>query len=166
MAREPTRIYIERMKSALNVVTDEELGKKLGYSKQAIANWRRRDTVPKEISYRMADAFGPQFAVEDAHRDRLELREREVVHAVALYAYERALRDLGRPPSLHDRRDFGSVFPMLVSAVRKEVLSVGFEGEDALTMIELLTVLVDRKALKTVEAVLNIVVLRDVLASL
>lgn len=155
MAREPARIYIERMKDALKVRTDEELGGKLGYSKQAIANWRRRDTIPREISDRMAGAFGPHFATEDSQRFILEMRESEVVHAVALFAYERCLNEIGRAPTTHDRRTLGYLFPSLVYSVRNELRNIGFEGENALSMIDILTALVERKGLKDVEEVLR-----------
>lgn len=155
MAREPARIYIERMKDALKVRTDEELGGKLGYSKQAIANWRRRDVIPRDISERMADAFGAHFATEDSHRAVLEIRESEVAYAVSLCAYERCLHELGGTPTVHDRRVLGYLFPRLVYAVRSELRSIGFEGENVLSMIELLTALVERKGLKEVEEVLR-----------
>lgn len=155
MGRESARIYIERMKDALNVRTDEELGGKLGYSKQAIANWRRRDVIPKEISSRMADAFGAQLATEDSQRFVLEVRESEVIHAIALFVYERCLRELGRSPTIYDRRELGYLFPRLVHAVGSEVRKIGFEGENALSMIDMLMILVERKALKEVEAVLR-----------
>lgn len=155
MAREPARIYIERMKDALKVRTDEELGAKLGYSKQAIANWRRRDTIPRDVSDRFADAFGPQFATAESQRFILEMRENEAVHAAALFAYERWLNDLGRSPTPYDRRAMGLIFPRLVTAIRAEVREIGFEGENSLSMIEMLTVLIGRRGLKEVEAVLS-----------
>lgn len=155
MAREAARIYIERMKDALKVRTDEELGGKLGYSKQAIANWRKRNVIPSEVSSRMADAFGINFAIDDIQRTVLEIRENEVVYAVALFAYERCIKELGRAPTIYDRRALGYLFPSLVYAVRSEVRRIGFEGENGPSMIELLTVLVEHKHLKEVEDILR-----------
>ena len=154
MAREPARIYIERMKVALSVRTDDELSRKLGYSKQAVANWRKRDTIPVEVSEKMSDAFGPDFALNENQKYLLEMRESEVVYAVALFAYERCLNDLGRNQTTHDRRSFGYLFPSLIQAVRTALRSVGFEQETSLSMIEVLTLLVARKALPEVEEVL------------
>lgn len=154
MVREPARIYIERMKVALGVRTDEELSGKLGCSKQAVANWRKRNSIPVDVSGKMSDAFGPSFATDENQLYLLELRESEVVHAVALFAYERCLKDLGRDQTLHDRRSFGYIFPSLIVAVRTALRGVGFEQENSLSMIELLTLLVARRALPEVEEVL------------
>lgn len=154
MALEPARIFIERMKVALGVRTDEELSRKLGYSKQAVANWRKRDTIPTDISEKMSDAFGPEFAANEDQKHLLEMRESEVVHAVALFAYERCLKDIGRDQTPHDRRSFGYLFPSLIRAVRTALRNVGFEQENSLSMIELLTALVARKALPEVEEIL------------
>ena len=155
MEREPARIYIERMKDALKVRTDEELARSLGYSKQAVANWRRRNTIPFSVSSKMADAFGPSFAATGAHRSLVEIRDSEVVHAVALFAYEQYLADIGRIPTTRERQGFGYLFPQLVRALQREMTSTGFEGENSRSMIETLILMVERRAIPEVEAILK-----------
>ena len=115
---ESVRAYIERMKAALRVKTDEELGKRLGYSKQAIANWRRRGRVPAETERELVDAFGVGFAVDQWLKHYSSRREDETVYASTLYAFERFIRSLEVAPTIELRRSLGYIFPEIEFAIR------------------------------------------------
>lgn len=51
-------LYIQRLKAHFAVRTDEELAGILKMSKQNLANWRRRGTVPDKLTARMYNEYG------------------------------------------------------------------------------------------------------------
>jgi len=137
------RVYIEKAKAALGVRTDEQLAGKLGLSKQAIANWRRRGEIPSAIELRFVDAFGSDFAVSDAVKRLATTRENEVVYAGALYVFEKYLRALPAAPSASEWRALGYLFPEIEQALRQRVKQIGFEQETSLTIIEGMMAMID-----------------------
>ncbi|TXH81903.1 MAG: hypothetical protein E6Q77_07270 [Rhizobium sp.] len=82
---EPVRVYIERVKAAFGVETDEDLADRIGYSKQAIANWRRRQKVPEKASVVISHLLGPEFAASDTMRFVAEHHENRVRNLSAAF---------------------------------------------------------------------------------
>jgi Bacteriophage CI repressor helix-turn-helix domain len=78
---ESVRLYIERVKDALDIVTDEDLASELGYSKQAIANWRRRGVIPEKARERITSIAGPHFATSGWQMLLHEQREKIILYA-------------------------------------------------------------------------------------
>ena len=152
---EDIRVYIERLKVALGVRSDEQLGVKLGVSKQTIASWRRRGKLPLDAETRIVDAFGPGLAYSSALRHIAGLREDETVYAVALMAYEQFIGSLDAPPDLRMRRALGYLFPKVVETVRREVRNSGFELENSLTMIEIFSAVLRAGKLPAVTQILQ-----------
>lgn len=76
---ESVRVYIERAKAALNVETDEELAKRIGYSKQAIASWRSRKKIPQKAGIVLSRLLGPEFSIDDDSKWVREYSERRII---------------------------------------------------------------------------------------
>lgn len=151
---ESIRVYIERLKSACEAVTDQELADKLGYSKQAIASWRRRGNVPVTAELKIVEALGPGFARSPNIRGVALMREREVVDAVSLFVCERFILSLKNPPSIKTRRSLGYLFQEIQGAIRNEVRDIGFEYENSLTMLDVLMALVSTNQLPSIQPIL------------
>lgn len=124
---ESIRVYIERMKAALGVVTDEDLSKSLGISKQAIANWRRREKIPLEIELKMVERFGADLAHEPLTREFALARENQIVHATTLYIFSYFENRIGRETTTEEKLALGSIFREVEEYVRKEVRSWGMD---------------------------------------
>ncbi len=148
-------IYIQNLKHLTGTRSDEELGKKLGFSKQAIANWRRRGEIPASTERKLVDAFGPEFASNSASTRVASIREDEVCNATALYVYERLLRRHPEGLTLPLRRSIGYLFPSIVAAIRSALRKEGFEGEDSLSMIEMLMGIIDWELIPEVQKLLK-----------
>lgn len=86
---ESIRVYIERLKDELHVRTDEELAEEIGYSKQAIANWRRRESIPAKAQAMIIERLGPTFALDQYQRAAAERRERTLIFACSMPIFER-----------------------------------------------------------------------------
>ena len=140
---EPIRVYIERLKAALGVTTDEEAASKLGISKQAIANWRRRGSVPLEVEIRLVNSFGPDFARSEIARDVSVLRENEVVYATTLHVYFKIAERPGGKPTFEELRSLGYIFKEIEGSIRSIVREVSFENENSVTLLEIMIALVD-----------------------
>ncbi|NTF69583.1 bacteriophage CI repressor [Agrobacterium rhizogenes] len=143
MMEEPIRVYIERLKAALGVTTDEEAASNLGISKQAIANWRRRGNVPLEVEIRLVNSFGPDFARSEIAKDVSVLRENEVVYAAALHAYFKIAERLGGKPTFEQLRSMGYLFKDIEENIRKKVREISFENENSSTLLEIMIALLD-----------------------
>jgi hypothetical protein len=96
---EPVRVYIERLKAECSVRTDEELGKLLGYSKQAIANWRRRESIPAALERKIVAELGPRFAINPTLRRLADKRMTIIVSAVVVKFWHEFLASLKDEPS-------------------------------------------------------------------
>jgi Bacteriophage CI repressor helix-turn-helix domain len=96
---EPVRVYIERVKAECGVRTDQELGNLLGYSKQAIANWRRRDSIPAAVERRLITEFGPRFALNPILRRVAEKRMNQITTAVTILFWSKFVSSLKHSPS-------------------------------------------------------------------
>jgi hypothetical protein len=152
---EPVRVYIERVKAALGVTTDEEMGNRLGLSKQTIASWRRRNKIPLEVEARLVSAFGPDFAYSDLTKEITTLRENEVVFASALYAYSRFERRLDRRLTLSERVSLGYLFKEVEKLLRAKVRQIGFEFENSESLLEILIALIDAGKIESLEETLE-----------
>lgn len=124
---EPVRVYIERMKAALGAVTDEDLSKSLGISKQAIANWRRREKIPLDIELKMVERFGPDLAHEPLTREFALSRENQIVHATALYIFSYFEKRIGRETSIEEKLALGGIFREVEEQLRSEVRGWGID---------------------------------------
>ncbi|WP_421590933.1 helix-turn-helix domain-containing protein [Shinella sp. M27] len=118
---EPVQVYIERVKAALGITTDDELSAKLGKSKQAIANWRKREKVPVEAEIELANMLGPNFAHDDLTREFVFSRENRIVYAATMYCFSHFEQSLERELTLEERLSLGREFQEVESLIRKYV---------------------------------------------
>lgn len=86
---EPVRVYIERLKEELFVRTDEALAEEIGYSKQAIANWRRRENIPAKAEAAIIERLGPTFALDQQQRTAARRREKSLIFACSMPIFDR-----------------------------------------------------------------------------
>lgn len=84
--------HIDRMKVLYGVKEDQELAEKLGASKSAVANWRRRNAIPASVKEKVARQFGAVSVLGFFGEAWQGVRYLDNVHAVALHIYE-DLRD-------------------------------------------------------------------------
>lgn len=152
---EPVRVYIERMKAALGVTTDAEAADALGISKQAIANWRRREKIPLEVELRLVAAYGPELAHDELTREVALSKEDRVVFSATIYTYSKYEDDSGRPMDLEEWLTLGSTFKEVEKAIRKTVREIGFEQESSETMLSMLIELIDNNGLKQLNSALT-----------
>lgn len=118
---EAVRVYIERIKAALQVVTDEEMAVKIGYSKQAIANWRRRNIIPKKAELRIIGILGNGFAMNGDLVSIKRMNYDDIVHGLAILAVEQYTSHWRRPLRLFQVRAIGRRFDELEAIIRKFV---------------------------------------------
>ena len=152
---EPIRVYIERLKAALGVTTDEEAASKLGISKQAIANWRRRGNVPLEVEIRLVNSFGPDFARSEIAKDVSVLRENEVVYAATLHVYFKIAERPRGKPTFEELRSLGYVFKEIEESIRRKVREISFENENSATLLEIMIALIDAGKIPAVSDLLT-----------
>jgi Bacteriophage CI repressor helix-turn-helix domain len=137
---EPVRVFIERAKAEAGVITDEELAKKLGRSKQAIASWRRRGSVPlaaraeimlltatKALASRV-DAL-PLLDLKFKHFRAL-VKADSVVNAITIFFWSSFISGLKNPPSARTMLSIAAAQTELISIVRLSVLPVFEDGDE------------------------------------
>jgi transcriptional regulator with XRE-family HTH domain len=140
---ENIRVYIEKAKAALGVRTDEELASKFGYSKQAVAAWRRRAKIPTEVELQLIDAFGTDLAFSNTFKHAYDRREYETVNAASLYYFEKLIERHISNPTLSQRISMGYLLPRVQDEITKIVRDIGFEQETSRTMLDILINLID-----------------------
>ena len=145
---EPVRVYIERLKAALNVSTDEALAQELGYSKQAIANWRRRGKVPIDAELRITDRYGADLARTPALRNVSTLQEDEIVYGAALLAFEEISAEFDELPSPQRELLKGRVFREIEEFFRKRLAEKNLNYSDHISIIDGILHLVGDDAIK------------------
>jgi transcriptional regulator with XRE-family HTH domain len=137
------RVLIERAKAAAGVVTDEELGKKLGCSKQAIASWRRRGSVPssaraKILNMTLEKSLPSISELEEALAlQKLQLkhttaivRAETLVNALTISFWSTFISSLKNPPSPGTMLSIARAQKELASIVRLTVLPVFEDGDE------------------------------------
>lgn len=132
---EAVRVYIERVKAALGVTTDEQLAMALGYSKQAISSWRKRDQIPRKAEYRIVDLLGGKFAYGRPPRKPGADWRDEVVRGLAVFAVEAYTAHLPRPLALLHVRAIGRRMAQLEAHIRKAMISYDAYNEDEVLAI-------------------------------
>lgn len=152
---EPVRVYIERMKAALGVVTDEDLSKSLGLSKQAIANWRKREKIPLEIELKMVERFGPGLAHEPLTRQFASARENQIVHAATLHIFSYFERAAGRELSIEDKLALGTIFSEVEEYIREEVRGWGIDEMRAEPFLKTMILHFNRGYFKKIDALFS-----------
>lgn len=120
---EAVRVYIERVKAALAVTTDEQLSAKLGYSKQAIASWRRRNGVPHKAELRIMGILGDDFAIREPSIVTVRVKWDDFVHGLAVFAVEQYTSHWHRPLSYPHVRAIGRRFDELENQIRKLLIA-------------------------------------------
>ncbi|WP_417689468.1 helix-turn-helix domain-containing protein [Roseibium sp.] len=135
---EPVRVYIERMKSLFGVKTDLELAEHLGCSKQAIANWRRRDTIPFSVEADLVQKYGSVFARSEVLLGISKAQEKQVSHAAATYCLHKFLSRLDEPIPVHTVASLGNVLPILIEEFRRLLYFEEYDAPvgDILTSLE------------------------------
>lgn len=148
---EPVRIFIERVKAAAGVRTDDELAKQLGCSKQAIASWRRRGTVPSSAKAAIQDKFGPklempisalQHALQHQTLDLMHtievLKSKNIVDAVTIQFWSDYLARLKTRASAKTMLSIAAAQDALTDVVRLIVMPV-FEHGNEIVLYDFVT---------------------------
>lgn len=125
---EPVRVYIERAKAALSIDTDEQLASQLGYSKQTVANWRRRGAVPEKARERIAHIAGPEFALNDWRQISLEQREKTILYACLANVFSRLLEEFGTKLTPENLAKLGVPFSNLEMGLLAHIRDMRFHG--------------------------------------
>lgn len=120
---EAVRVYIERVKAALDVTTDEDLAEKIGYSKQAIANWRRRGGLPHKAELRIMGILGDEFAVRQPSAATVRAKWDDLAHGLAVFALDQYTGHWRRPLSYPQVRAIGRRFDGLENQIRKLLIA-------------------------------------------
>ena len=82
-------IAIKQLKQLYGVATDQALAERLGSTKSAVANWRRRGAIPASVQQQVAKEYGP-FAPGTFSEEPLEhVRYFDVPRGLSLYVYDR-----------------------------------------------------------------------------
>lgn len=110
---EAVRVYIERVKAALTVTTDEELAEKIGYSKQAITNWRRRNGIPHKAELRIVGILGDDFVIRQPSATTGRAKWDDLAHGLAVFAIDQYITHWPRPLSYPYVRAIGRRFDEL-----------------------------------------------------
>lgn len=132
---EPVRIYIERAKVALSIDTDEQLAYELGYSKQTIANWRRRGAVPEKARERIAHIAGPEFALNEWRQISLERREKTILYACLANVFSRLLDEYGTKLTPENLAKLGVAFSNLEIGLLAHIRDMRFRGAPEVDVI-------------------------------
>ncbi len=125
---EPVRVFIERAKAALSIETDEQLASELGYSKQTIANWRRRGSVPEKARALIAHVAGPEFALNEWRQLALEQREKTILYACLANVYSRLLEDHKADLTPENLAKLGPAFNNLETGILGHIRAMAFHG--------------------------------------
>lgn len=154
---EPVRVYIERLKAHIGATTDDELAKSLGYSKQAIANWRRRGKVPIDAELKISQQFGAQLARTPELRNIATIKEDEIVYGAALLAMAEMGPDVEQLPSPQRELTKGRVFRELEGFLRQRLQARNVDYADPLSVINGILALVGDEAKSDIKAFLKVV---------
>lgn len=80
---------ISQLKQLYGAATDDALAKRLGSTKSAVANWRRRGAIPAAVQQQVAKEYGP-FAPGTFLEESIEhIRLFDLPRGLALYVYDR-----------------------------------------------------------------------------
>jgi Bacteriophage CI repressor helix-turn-helix domain len=134
---EPVRVYIERLKAEYRVRTDEELGALLGYSKQAIANWRRRGVIPASVERKLVATIGPRFAVNPALRKLAERRMNAIASACSIMFWHWFISSLKHRPSATTMLSIAAAEESIRAVARDTADQIWDEG-DVFVLVELI----------------------------
>lgn len=126
---EPVRVFIERAKAALSIETDEQLASELGYSKQTIANWRRRGAVPEKAQERIAQIAGPEFVHNEWRQMSLERREKTILYALLANVFSRLLEGYGTKLTPENLAKLGMAFSDLETGLLGHIRDIAFYGK-------------------------------------
>lgn len=121
---EPVRVFIERAKAALSIDTDEQLASELGYSKQTIANWRRRGAVPTKARELIAHIAGPEFALNEWRQMSLEGREKTILYACLANVFSRLLEEYGTKLTPENLAKLGPAFSNLETGLLSHIRDI------------------------------------------
>lgn len=146
---EPVRVYIERVKAAAGVQTDAELGGKLGYSKQAIATWRRRGFIPASAELQITAKLGHDLKIQglksailrQAHSLESLIEQRRadrLVSAITIKILLWFINRLKNPPSERTLLSIGAAQRQLNNAVTEHVMPI-FDQENEAALLASLT---------------------------
>jgi len=98
--------FIDQIKSLYGAATDQALAERLGSTKSAIANWRRRGAIPASVQQQVAKEYGP-FADGTFQEESLgHIRYYDAPRGLALYVYDRE-RETMKLGSKNPHRTYG-----------------------------------------------------------
>jgi hypothetical protein len=133
---EHVRVFIERLKAALLIETDEELASRIGYSKQAIANWRRRGAVPNKARTKIAQLAGPEFAADEWEQLRHVQREKAILYACLPRIFARLTSTYPQPLAAHDFAKLGMQFNDLEEGLLSHIRDEASHGASEVEIIQ------------------------------
>lgn len=89
LMKKPIDLYIENLKRLAGANSDTELAKSLALSKQAIAAWRRRESVPLAQQRILTALYGPEAAFDEDIGYVATQRERVSILSAFLRLFDR-----------------------------------------------------------------------------
>lgn len=158
---EAVRVYIERVKDALSVTTDEELGVKIGYSKQAIANWRRRDGVPHKAELRIVGILGDDFAIRTPNLVTNRVKWDDITHGLAILAVEQYTSHWPRPLTYEHARAIGWRFEELEDRLRNLLTAYSARAETPDQVVEALVAMIEDRRDSGIDEILSVFLTTD-----
>lgn len=111
------------MKAAPAVTTDEELASKIGYSKQALTNWRRRNGILHKAELRIVRILGQDFAIRAPLIVTGWVKWDDFVHGLAVFAVDQYISHWPLPLSYPHIRAIGRRFGELEGEIFKLLLA-------------------------------------------
>lgn len=86
--KRPIDLYIDNLKRLAGVKSDSELARRVGVSKQAIAAWRRRESVPLVQQSIFTALYGPEAAFDEDIGYTATMRERVAILSAFLRIFD------------------------------------------------------------------------------
>ena len=158
---EAVRVYIERVKAALSVTTDEDLAAKIGYSKQAIANWRRRDGIPHRAELRIVGILGDDFSIRTPNLATKRVKWDDITHGLAILAVEQYTSHWPRPLSYEHARAIGWRFEKLEDRLRNLLRAYSAQAENPDQVIDALVDMIKEKRDDGIDKILSVFLTTD-----
>lgn len=153
---EDVRVYIERVKAALSVTTDEQLATKLGYSKQAIASWRSRRAVPYKAELRIVGILGEEFSLREPVLGTRKLKWEDTIHGLAIFAIGEYTSHWQRPFSYPQIRAIGRRFDEVEDELRRLFLAYSAAAYPQNELLEIVVRIIEKRLDQRIDELLSV----------
>lgn len=129
--KKPIDLYIDNLKRLAGVKSDTELARSLALSKQAIAAWRRRESVPLVQQRILTALYGPEAAFDEDIGYTATMRERVAVMSAFLRIFDQ-YRDILDPVDNKEAYEtWAEVLVSFETDMQQMVRKGGWIGVDA-----------------------------------